>query len=498
MDLTDVNLPTLKKNETLSLREKYVGSSCKLFFRSDPVKIIRGKGQYMYDEKGNEYLDCINNVAHVGHSHPAVIKAIHEQMQLINTNSRFLHDNLSVLSQKLTSLFPEKLSVCFYTNSGSEANDLALRLARAHTGNHDAIVLNHAYHGHTVTVMDLSPYKDKTGRGSCDWVHIVENPDCYRGKYTTASHPGADFATLYADEVKNKIKEAHSNGRSVAAFYAESLQSCGGQVIPPQGYLKQVYKHVRDAGGICIADEVQVGFGRVGTHWWAFELQGEDVVPDIVTIGKPMGNGHPVAAVITTAEVAASFSSTGVEYFNTFGGNPTSCAVALSVIQTIEKECLREKGLEVGNYLKDELVKLSKKHKIIGDVRGVGLFVGIDLVKDRETREPASALAQHVISRLKYEYMLLSADGPHRNVLKFKPPMTFNKDNVDHAVKLLDKIFSEIDMDDAKISANAISALMGSANGPKLNTNDKNGHQSIKVAANQDEPLRKKTKLQVD
>jgi len=222
------------------------------------------------------------------------------------------------------------------------------------------------------------------------------------------------------------------------------LQSCGGQVILPPGYLRSVYKYVRDAGGVCIADEVQVGFGRVGKHYWAFQLQGEDVVPDIVTLGKPMGNGHPVAAVVTAVEIAQKFASTGMEYFNTYGGNPVSCAIASAVIDVIEKDGLQDKATRVGDYMLQALRSLMDKHPLIGDVRGVGLFVGIDLVEDRVTRAPATAQAQHIISRMKEEYILLSADGPYRNVLKLKPPLVFCVKDVDRFVQVLDQVLTEL------------------------------------------------------
>lgn len=249
---------------------------------------------------------------------------------------------------------------------------------------------------------------------------------------------------MYANDVKEIIDKMQSEGKKPGCFIAESLQSCGGQIIPPPNYLREVYKHVRAAGGICIADEVQVGFGRVGTNWWAFQLQGEDVVPDIVTLGKPMGNGHPVSAVVTTKEVADSFKRTGVAYFNTFGGNPVSCAVASAVLDVIEDEQLMDHAKSVGEYLKASMTQLMEKHQIIGDVRGHGLFVGIDLVKDRKTREPHTKAAEHALSRFREEKILMQRDGPFENVLKMKPPMKFSKENVDHVVTVFDLILEEI------------------------------------------------------
>uniref|UniRef100_A0A8C5I6U0 Ethanolamine-phosphate phospho-lyase n=1 Tax=Gouania willdenowi TaxID=441366 RepID=A0A8C5I6U0_GOUWI len=415
--------------------------SCKIFFSHDPIKIVRAKGQYMYDEKGQRYLDCINNVAHVGHCHPDVVKAGAEQMEQLNTNSRFLHDNLVLFAQKLQATLPERLSVCYFVNSGSEANDLALRLAWQYTNNRDVITLENAYHGHVSSLIDISPYKlqHQSDVEHNPSVHVAPSPDVYRGKYR-ADH--ADPATAYADEVKDIIDKAHSKRRKIAAFIAESLQSCGGQVIPPAGYFQQVAKHVRKAGGVFIADEVQVGFGRVGSHFWAFQLQGDDFVPDIVTMGKPIGNGHPMSCVVTTKEVAEAFMSSGMEYFNTFGGNPVSCAIGLAVLDVIEKEDLRGNAVRVGRHLTHLLEKQKEKHLLIGDIRGVGLFVGVELVRDRTKLTPATAEAQEVIYRLKEEHILLSADGPHRNVLKFKPPMCFSVEDADLVVEKIDLILT--------------------------------------------------------
>ena len=433
----------ISKERTVQLRKKYIGPSCKLWFRSDPLKIERARGQYMYDENDVRYLDCINNVCHVGHSHPDVVKAAADQMAVLNTNSRFLHDNILHLAEKLTSTLPEGLTSCFFVNSGSEANDLAMRIARAHTKAKDFIVLDHAYHGHVQSVLELSPYKfnQKGGEGKVDTTHIAPCPDTYRGKYNTDNTPPLQLATKYADEVKKAIDEAK---RPIAAFICESLQSCGGQILPPQGYLKQVYKHVRRAGGLCIADEVQVGFGRVGKEMWAFQLQ-EDAVPDIVTMGKPMGNGHPIAAVVTTPEIAASFGATGMEYFNTYGGNPVSCAVGLAVLDIIEKENIQEHAVEVGGYLLRRLTELKNRFEIVGDVRGAGMFIGVEMVKKGGNKIPATAEAKQIVTRLKDMHVLLSTDGPDENVLKFKPPMVFSMENADELVDKITIILAELD-----------------------------------------------------
>lgn len=475
----------LTKEETLQLRKKHIGPSCKLFFRSDPLKIVRAAGCYMYDEKGCRYLDCINNVCHVGHCHPQVVSAAVEQMSVLNTNSRFLHDNLVLYAERLTSLFPEKLNVCFFVNSGSEANDLAIRLARTHTGKKDVITLDHAYHGHVTSLIDISPYKfnHPGGEGQRDWVHVAPVPDVYRGKYTDKDFTVEECTKKYADEVKQLCDKATKLHGGVSIFFAESMQSCGGQIVYPPGYLRQVYSHVRAAGGVCLADEVQVGFGRVGSHMWAFQTQGDDIVPDIVTLGKPMGNGHPVSAVITTREIAESFGATGMEYFNTFGGNPVSAAIANAVLDVIEKENLLDNATKIGNFLKQEFNRLKGKHAIIGDVRGEGMFLGVDLVKNRETREPATAEAAFINKRLKEQYVLLSNDGPYRNVLKFKSPMVFGMEDAKELVEKLDAIMTEMEAAE-NIVTNGMEKLMVNGNhDPRQQQQLTNGHANNNIDA---------------
>nr|XP_033812158.1 ethanolamine-phosphate phospho-lyase [Geotrypetes seraphini] len=432
------------KQQTLELRRKHIGPSCKVFFSNDPIKIVRAQGQYMFDENGEKYLDCINNVAHIGHSHPEVTKAAVKQMELLNTNSRFLHDNLVQYAKRLTATLPDRLSVCYFVNSGSEANDLALRLARQYSGHQDIITLDNAYHGHVSSLIDISPYKflQLGKKAKKEYVHVAPSPDKYRGKYRE-DHP--DPASAYAADVRSIIQEAQKKGRKIAAFIAESMQSCGGQVIPPAGYFQKVAEYVHNAGGVFIADEVQVGFGRVGKHFWSFQLQGEDFVPDIVTMGKPIGNGHPMSCVVTTREIAEAFGASGMEYFNTFGGNPVSCAIGLAVLDVIEKEDLRTNAVKVGNYLVELLKEQKEKHPLIGDIRGEGLFIGVDLVKDRNKRTPATAEAQHIIYKLKEQRILLSADGPYRNILKFKPPMCFTMENARHVVEKLDALLKDLE-----------------------------------------------------
>uniref|UniRef100_A0ABM5FLC6 5-phosphohydroxy-L-lysine phospho-lyase isoform X1 n=1 Tax=Pogona vitticeps TaxID=103695 RepID=A0ABM5FLC6_9SAUR len=425
--------------ETLALRNQLIGSSCRLFFPESPMKIIQAKNQYIYDENGNAYLDCINNVAHVGHCHPEVVRAAHQQNLLLNTNTRYLHDSLVDYAQRLAETLPEKLCMFYFLNSGSEANDLALRLARQYTKHEDIVVLEHAYHGHLTSLIDISPYKFRNLGGQKEWVHVAPLPDTYRGLYR--EHHKAP-AMAYAKEVEKIIDQGLKKNRKFAAFFMESLPSVAGQIIPPEGYFQKAAAHIRKAGGVFVADEIQVGFGRVGKHFWAFQLQGKDFIPDIVTMGKPMGNGHPIACVATTKEIAEAFSATGVEYFNTFGGNPVSCAIGITVLDVIKNEQLQAHALQVGSLLIELLNQQKAKHSLIGDVRGVGLFIGVDLVKDHENRSPATTEAEFIIARLKEEFIILSTDGPGRNVLKFKPPLCFSVEDAKLVVEKLDKILT--------------------------------------------------------
>jgi 4-aminobutyrate aminotransferase-like enzyme len=328
---------------------------------------------------------------------------------------------------------PPPLEICFFVNSGSEANELALRLARAHTKRRDVLVLDRAYHGNTSTLIAVSPYKflGKGGAGIAEpWVHVAAVPDGYRGQYV-----GVDRRTgeAYGGDVAQLVRRA---GSSIGAFLVEPLMSCAGQIVPPPGYLDTAFRAVRAAGGLCVVDEVQVGFGRVGTHFWGFETQ--QVVPDVVVMGKPIGNGHPIGAVVTTREVAASFEN-GMEFFSTFGGNPVSCAIGLAVLDVIRDEHLQAHAHAIGTQFLDGLRALARRHELIGDVRGSGLFLGVEMVRDRETREPATAEAADLINRMKDRGVLLSTDGPFDNVLKIKPPMVLTADDVAMVLRLLDE-----------------------------------------------------------
>jgi len=429
--------PGLKPKELLYIRGRNLGRALSVSYE-EPLKLVRGWMQFMYDHLGREYLDAINNVNHVGHCHPVVLEAARKQMALLNTNTRYLHDTIIEYAERLCATLPESLHVCFFVCSGSEANELALRLARAHTHGSEFIVVEGGYHGNTSALIDISSYKfdGPGGAGPPPYVHKLRMPDRYRGPYKN-DH---DAGRLYANQVTDVLKQTKRDGQQIAAFICESMLSCGGHVVLPPNYLSEVYRLVREAGGVCIADEVQVGFGRVGTYFWGFETQG--VVPDIITLGKPMGNGHPLAAVVTTPEIAKSFSN-GMEYFNTFGGNPVSCAVGLSVLNVIEREQLQQHALNVGTYLKEKLSKLMTMYPLIGDVRGEGLFLGLELVRDTSTLEPATEEAAYIVERMKDRGVLMSTDGPFHNVLKIKPPMVFNKDDAHRLVYTLELVLGE-------------------------------------------------------
>jgi 4-aminobutyrate aminotransferase-like enzyme/Ser/Thr protein kinase RdoA (MazF antagonist) len=422
-------------------RHRRIGRSLSIAYSSAPLKIVGGEGAHLIDEEGTRWLDMVNNVCHVGHCHPRVVKAAQTQMQKLNTNSRYLHDSLVEYSRRLAAQFPDPLNVCFFVNSGSEANDLAIRLARAHTGNRDIITVDHAYHGHVSSLIDVSPYKfaGKGGEGQAAHVKVAEMPDLYRGRYRYGDeHAGRK----YAEDVRNRVVTLAAEGRRPALFFSEGILGTGGQLSLPGGYLREAYAHVRAAGGLCLADEVQVGFGRVGSHMWAHELQG--VTPDIVTMGKPIGNGHPLAAVVTTEAIAASFAN-GMEYFNTFGGNPVSAEIGLAVLDVIRDERLMHHCRVVGDRLMDGARRLAARHAIIGDVRGHGLFNGIELVRDRETLEPAARELDFVIAEMKRRYrILLSSEGPHHNVLKVKPPAPFSAEDCDYFLNALDETLASL------------------------------------------------------
>lgn len=437
--LVAVDAGRLSKAEIVEKRQSLLLPNLSISYE-EPIKFVKGEGVWLIDDRGRAYLDCFNNVCHLGHCHPAVVQALSTQAARLNTNTRYLHDNIVAYAERLTATMPEELSIAAFVNSGSEANSLALRMMRAHTGRENAIVLDWAYHGTTQELIDLSAYKfhRKGGQGIKPHVHVAELPDAY---HAPADWPQEELAKRFAESMAQQIDAMAAKGNAPGFFIAESIPSVAGQVFLPEGYLDEVYRMVRAAGGICIADEVQVGFGRVGSHWWAFETQG--VVPDIVTVGKPIGNGHPMGAVVVRREIAESFQN-GMEYFNTFGGNPVSCAVGLAVLDVIEGEGLRENAARVGDHLLAGFAELQKRHAVIGDVRGMGLFLGIELVKDRDSKAPATATARAICNEARARGVLMGTEGPHDNVLKMRPPMIFTEANADHLLGVLEESFEAV------------------------------------------------------
>ena len=418
-------------------REQVLSPNLSLSYET-PIHIVRGKGSYLFDVLGRSYLDCVNNVAHVGHEHPRVVGAGQKQMGVLNTNSRYLHGGIIEYAERLSKLFPEPLSVCLFVNSGSEANELALRMARTYTGGTGIAVLEGGYHGNTQGLIDVSHYKFEGSGGYAppSWTRTALVPDEFRGRYR---RDDPSRATLYAADVGEALRHLDSEGHHPAAFLSESLLSCAGQIEPPQGYLTAAYEHARAAGALCIADEIQVGFGRLGSHMWGFETQG--ALPDIVTLGKPMGNGHPIGAVVTTREIAEAFDN-GMEFFSSFGGNPVSTAIALAVLDILKDEKLQANATTVGTALKTGLDTLMQSHGCIGDVRGRGLFLGIEFVNSREALTPAPEIAHYVVEHLKKRGILLGSDGPDHNVIKIKPPMSFSGSDADRVINELDQVLA--------------------------------------------------------
>ncbi|MEX0837585.1 MAG: aminotransferase class III-fold pyridoxal phosphate-dependent enzyme [Gemmatimonadota bacterium] len=424
--------------ELAERRSRALPANLSLSYAS-PIHVVRGRGTRLFDPLGRAYLDCVNNVAHVGHEHPDVVRAGQRQMAVLNTDTRYLHEKVVEYAERLAALLPDPLSCCFFVNSGSEANELALRMARAHTNGSGVVALEGGYHGHTQTLIDVSHYKFASpgGMGAPPWVRTAPAPDEYRGRY---GRNVADRAARYAGHVKDALADLRGASITPSAFIAETFLSCGGQIEPPHGYLAASYAHVRASGAVCIADEIQTGFGRIGSDFWSFESQ--DVVPDIVTLGKPVGNGHPIGVVITTPEIAESFDN-GMEFFSTFGGNPVSAAIGLAVLDVLEQERLQDRAAVLGGTLKGSLASLAMRHEMVGDIRGRGLFLGIELVSDRGSRQPAPDIARYVIDRMAHRGVLLGADGPAHNVLKIKPPMPFTEEDGERLVDELDRVLAE-------------------------------------------------------
>ncbi len=428
--LEDISTPSVDR--VVNKRAKHISSSYSLSY-DEPIHMVKSAFQYMYDAKGNSFLDAYNNIPHVGHCHPKVVEAGQRQMAMLNTNTRYLYNQLAEYAERLQSKYPSSLNKIYFVNSGSAATDLALRMAKFHTGYNNVMVMELGYHGNTQSSMEVSDYKFDNPKGDGIKDHIIKTdiPDTYKGKYAEHNNPGQ----LYASDAIAQIQNCHS---PIAAFIAEPIVGCAGQVPLAPGYLKEIYPVIRKQGGVCISDEVQTGFGRVGHHFWGYEAH--DVVPDIVIMGKPIANGHPMGAIICTEEIATSFEKS-VEFFSSFGGNPISCAIASAVLDVIEEEQLQENAKAVGDYYISRLRGLADKYNCIGDVRGMGLFIGVELVINN-SKQPNTKLAKHIKNSLRNKNILISTDGRYDNILKSKPALCFNKSNVDKVVDSIEELLS--------------------------------------------------------
>ena len=426
------------KADVLAMRQQYTNPAVFTIYR-DPLMIVEGHMQYLWDETGRRYLDCLAGIVTIGigHSHPKYVKRVQDQVATLNhATTIYLHPNFPMLAKKLASKMPKGLEVTYFTNSGTEANELAVAMARLHTGNSDIITLRHAYHGNSATAMGLTGMHTwKFALESGGRVHHALNPDPYRSPFSGTPE---EVAHLAANDVRDIIRTATPG--KVAAFLCEPVQGAGGVTYGAPNYLKEVYGHVRAAGGLCIADEVQTGFGRTGNHYWGFENFG--VVPDIVTMAKSLGNGAPVGAVTTRMDIAGSLA--GTTHFNTFGGNPVSMAAALAVLDIIDEDGLQANCKARGAEFRAGLDRLKASYPIIGDVRGLGLMLGIELVTDRATREPAKGQTMDILEATREAGLLIAKGGLDGNVLRVKPPMCITAADVEFALDVLDRSFAAV------------------------------------------------------
>jgi len=427
-------LATLPERERrmVERRQALLGPSYRLFY-DNPLHVVRAEGVWLYDADGEAHLDVYNNVPSVGHCHPRVVEAIARQAAILNTHTRYLDDTILDYSERLLATFPDEIERVMYTCTGSEAVDLALRVARHHTGGTGIIITENAYHGVTTAAAEISP---SLGLGVPLGPHVmtVPAPDAYRAQ-------GRDVADALAEEVSKAIAFMRRHGIRPAAFIADSIFSTDGILPDPAGFLQKTLAVVHEAGALYIADEVQPGFGRTGSHMWGFMRHG--IVPDIVVMGKPMGNGMPIAAAVMKAEVQDRFGK-DVRYFNTFGANHVSIAAASAVLDVIHDEKLMENAAATGDYMLAGMRKLQPKFACIGDVRGAGLFLGLEFVRDRESRAPDGALALAVVNGLRARRVLISAAGIHGNILKIRPPLPFSRKHADIFLETLESVLTDI------------------------------------------------------
>lgn len=437
LDASEFDQERTTNLQLIKRRQQHLGGS--LLFYHDPVHLVRGEGIWLYDEQGNCYLDCYNNVASVGHCHPAVVNAISEQAARLNTHTRYLHKNVIDYAERLAATMPGDLEICLFTCTGTEANELAMRIARTVTGNHGAIVLANSYHGNSNLMVEMSTLALPEERRP-NYIAAIEPPDTYRGPFRAGEGDDDQLGTRYASLADDAIRALEDSGHGVAAFMCDAIFDSQGGLEAPANYFSDIYARIRDAGGLCIADEVQPGFGRTGTVW-GFEQY--DVVPDIVTLGKPMGGGHPLAGVVTSRAIAERFAS-DAWYFNTYAGNPVSAAAGMAVLDIIEQQRLVQHSSKTGRYLREGLESLQREHDAIGNVRGRGLYQAVELVKNRDTREPDPELTSKLPDAMKDEGILVGLSGRFGNVLKIRPPLIFSEANADMLLAALDKVMRRL------------------------------------------------------
>jgi 4-aminobutyrate aminotransferase-like enzyme/Ser/Thr protein kinase RdoA (MazF antagonist) len=424
--------------KALANRNQFLGNAGYIAY-DNPIHLSRGEGVWLIDHQGKRYLDAYNNVPHAGHCHPRIVSAISRQTAKLNTNTRYVYDIAASYAERLSDTLPKGLDACYFVSSGSEANDLAWRLATTWTSHSGALILEHAYHGVTEAIDAMSPSEGKNGNSHVDHVVEITAPDDYRGPWKRSDPERGRKYAAYADDA---IRQLKSRGYAPAAFFMDMIMSSSGIFAPATGYLEAVFHSVHNAGGLCIADEVQSGFGRMGTHMWGFEAG--NVIPDIVTFGKPIAGGYPMGLVVTTREIADRFEQT-TDFFSTTGGNPVACAAAMAMLEIIEDESLMENARRIGTEIVSGIQALSSRFPIIGDVRGSGLFIGVELVKDRQTLEPASYETQRVMNTLRNNGVLVGMDGIYGNVLKIRPPMIFSTHHVETLLYQLENALSTID-----------------------------------------------------